>query len=45
MAEATTYLSISTVNANGLILQSKDIKCQVGLKSKIQSFVAYKKCI
>jgi hypothetical protein len=27
------------------ILQAKDIKWQVGLKSKTLSFVAYKKCV
>jgi hypothetical protein len=38
-------LSTTTLNVNGLNFQYKNKEWQVGLKSKTQPFVAFKKCI
>jgi hypothetical protein len=43
MAGITKYLSILTLNVNGLHSPIKNTHLQTGLKRKIQQFVVYKK--
>jgi hypothetical protein len=45
MAGITTYLSIFTLSANGLISTLKDIIWQTALKRKIQKSVVYRRPI
>jgi hypothetical protein len=45
MARITPYLSILTLNVNGLNCPSKGTFWQTGLKGKIQHFVVFKKPI
>jgi hypothetical protein len=42
MSGITTYLTILTLNVNGLNSPSKDTDWQIGLKSKTQQYVVYK---
>jgi hypothetical protein len=43
MTGITTYLSILTLNINGLNSPSKDTDWQTGLKRKIQQYAAYRR--
>jgi hypothetical protein len=43
MTGITTYLSIVTLNINGLNPPTKDINWQTGLKRKIQQSAAYRR--
>jgi hypothetical protein len=43
MTGITIYLSILTLNINGLIHPSKDTDWQTGLKRKIQQSAAYRR--
>jgi hypothetical protein len=43
MAGIATYLSVLTLNINGLNSPSKDTNWQTGLKRKTQQSVVYKK--
>jgi hypothetical protein len=45
MTEITTYLSILTLNVNGLNYSLKDTDWQTGLKRKIQQCVVYRRPI
>ena len=38
-----TYISITTSNVHGLILQTKDTDSQNGCKNKTHTFAVYKK--
>jgi hypothetical protein len=43
MAGITTYLSVLTLNVNGLSFPSKDTNWETGLQRKTQHPVVYKK--